>query len=123
MSKITIYHNPRCSKSREALKIIEKKKVAHEIINYIENPIQEKELKKILKCLGMNASEIVRTKDKLFKDFYKNTSLDEKDYFDILIKHPTLMQRPIIVCNNKYAVIGRSSDPIADILKYYSDSK
>ncbi len=117
MKKAIIYHNPRCSKSREALSILEDKNVDYEIINYILHPIEEKELATILKLLKSAASELIRKNDKLFKENYGSArNLVEKDYIKILLENPSLMQRPIVVFNNK-AIIGRPPELILKIIE------
>lgn len=115
MKKVTVYHNPRCSKSREVLSILDQENIEYNVINYIQNPINEKELEKVLKYLGIPASELVRTNDTLFKKLFKDKrdNLTEKDYLTIMIEHPTLMQRPIVVIN-KNAIIGRPPELVLE---------
>ena len=115
MKKAIVYHNPRCSKSREVLSILEENNIEYDVVNYIANPLEENDLTKILKLLKISAEDLTRKNDKLFKELHKNSDeLTEQDYFNILLKNPTLMQRPIIICN-KRAVIGRPPETVLSI--------
>ena len=111
---ITIYHNTRCSKSRCALEILQKKKADVRVVEYLKTPPSEKELKEVLKKLGMKAEEIIRKKEPLFKEEYKGKKLTEEQWIKILVKHPVLIERPIVVNGNK-AVIGRPPENIKQI--------
>lgn len=111
MTKLTIYHNPRCSKSREACSIIDTKGIPFELREYLANPLNEKEIKGLLKKLGLKAEEIVRKKEELYKTKYKSKKLSEAEWIKVLVKNPILIERPIIVKGDK-AVIGRPSENI-----------
>lgn len=114
--QVTIYHNPRCSKSRQTLALIEEKGISPEIVLYLDTPPSEIELKTILKKLKLSARELMRTKE----DLYKSLNLaDEQLSEDKLIKamheHPKLIERPIVVTGNA-AVLGRPPENIESIL-------
>ena len=113
-STITIYHNNRCTKSRCALELIEKKTKDFKVIEYLKTPPSEKELKDILKKLGMKAEDIIRKKEPLFKKF-EGKKLSEDQWMKILAKNPILIERPIVVKGNK-AVIGRPTENILKII-------
>lgn len=115
MAKLIIYHNPRCSKSREACSIIDTKGIPFEIREYLIDPLDEKEIKDLLKKLGMKAEEIVRKKEDLYKTKYKNKKLSETEWVKVLTKNPVLIERPIIVKGDK-AVVGRPPEKIQSIL-------
>lgn len=110
-SILTIYHNPRCSKSREACSIIDTKGVPFEVREYLTKPLNEKEIKDLLKKLGMKAEEIIRKKEELYKTKYKNKKLSDAEWVKVLAKNPILIERPIIVKGDK-AVIGRPPENI-----------
>ncbi|MCC6690636.1 MAG: arsenate reductase (glutaredoxin) [Bacteroidia bacterium] len=111
MTSLIIYHNPRCSKSREACSIVDTKGLPTKIREYLVDPLTEKELKDLLKKLGMKAEEIVRKKEALFIKKYKNKKLSEAEWIKVLSKNPILIERPIIVKGNK-AVVGRPPENI-----------
>ena len=115
MSTITIYHNPRCSKSRAACALIAESGVEAEVIDYLSTPPSRDELRVLLAKLGMRASEIVRRGEAVFKENYQGRELSEAQWLDALIAHPILIERPIIVRGNK-AVIGRSTEKVQELL-------
>ncbi len=110
-----IYHNPRCRKSREGVQYLIDKRLNFEIIDYQKEGISEKNLKSILKKLNISAIELVRKNEKIWKDNFKGKELKENEIINILCKEPKLIERPIIVYNNK-AVIGRPKDNIDKLL-------
>ena len=114
--KLKIYHNPRCRKSREALELLNKKKIDVKIIKYLENHLTFKELKEIIFLLKIPVIEIVRTNETLWKNNFKKSNLNENDLIKVLIENPKLIERPIIVGTNK-AVIGRPIDKLISFLK------
>jgi len=115
MKKITIWHNQRCSKSREAMSILEQNNAEVKVIKYLETNPDESEIKTILKMLGLSPRELMRTKE----DIYKELKLKEENNEDALIaamaKYPKLIERPIIIKGDK-AIIGRPIEVIADFL-------
>ncbi|MBI2269392.1 MAG: arsenate reductase (glutaredoxin) [Bacteroidetes bacterium] len=115
MAKLIIYHNPRCSISREACSIIDTKGIPFEIIEYLIAPLNEREIKVLLKKLGMKAEEIVRKKEDLYKTKYKNKKLSETEWVKVLTKNPVLIERPIIVKGDK-AVIGRPPENVNSLI-------
>jgi len=113
---VTIYHNPRCSKSRQTLALLEKHGIQPEIIDYLETPPTEAELKRLLKLLGITPRELLRKKEAE----YKQAGLDAPDVSDTeviraLVKHPRLMERPIVVVGSK-AALGRPPENVLKIL-------
>jgi arsenate reductase len=115
MEQTIIYHNNRCTKSRCALELIEKKTKKFRVIEYLKDPPSEKELKSILKKLGMKAEEIIRKKEPLFITKFKGKNFTEAQWIKVLAKHPILIERPIVVKGNK-AVIGRPTENINQLL-------
>ncbi len=115
MSKITIFHNPRCVKSRETLALLEGKGAKFEIIEYLKNPPTAEELKEVLKKLGLRAEDIVRKSEPLYKEEFADKKHTEAQWIEILTKNPILIERPIVVNGNK-ASLGRPPEKVLDIL-------
>ena len=111
---IKIYHNTRCSKSRDVCTILEKKKVKTEIVEYLKTPPSQKEIKELLKMLGMKAEEVVRKGEPIYKEKFASKKLTEAQWIKALAENPILIERPIIVKGNK-AIIGR---PPESVLKF-----
>jgi len=110
-----IYHNPRCSKSRNTLQILEEKGADVEVVKYLEDTPSKAELKEILKKLDMKAEEIVRKGEKDYKEHFKGKSMTEEDWLDAFVEYPKLIERPIFVNGDK-AVIGRPPENVLEIL-------
>lgn len=112
---ISIYHNPRCSKSREGVALLETKNANFQVVKYMDDLLSVEELEKIIQLLKIKPIELVRTNESIWKDNYKNLALSDDDIIAALSKHPKLIERPIVINDNK-AVIGRPSENILDIL-------
>lgn len=112
---ITIYHNSRCSKSRDGVCFLENTKQEFQIINYLENIPTKTELKELLKKLGIPAIDLVRKKETIWIENYKNKNLSEEEIIEAMIQNPKLIERPIIVNGDK-AVIARPTEKINEIL-------
>lgn len=112
----TIFHNPRCSKSRQTLELLEQNKLAPNIINYLETPPDAEQLRDIIKMLGIPARELLRTKEAEFKQSgLDNTDLDDNTVINAMVNYPRLIERPIVIHNGK-AAIGRPPEKILEIL-------
>ena len=115
-SKITIYHNPKCSKSRKALEIIKSKNIEPTIILYLTNKLSKNEIKNLLLRLRLSIRDILRTGENEYKkNNLKNENLSDDTLVEFIIKFPKLLQRPIVIKNNK-AVIGRPPENILKLL-------
>jgi arsenate reductase len=112
---ITIYHNPRCTKSREGLCEIENLNQPFEIRKYLDEPFTEIELKEVIKKLGIKPIELVRTKESIWIDNFKGKELSDSQIIEAMLDNPKLIERPIIVKDNK-AVIARPKEKINEIL-------
>lgn len=112
---ITIYHNPRCIKSREGLQIVEQASQEFEIVKYLDETLSRKELEKIILLLNIKPIELVRKNEAIWKDNYKNKTLTDSQVIDALMANPKLIERSIVVNNNK-AIIGRPPELIKNIL-------
>ena len=113
---IKIYHNPRCSKSREALNIINEHNAKVEIVEYLNEQPSEQELIEVLKKLGMNASEIIRKGEPVYQDKFKGKSLSDDEWIQAMIQFPKLIERPIVIKGDK-AVLGRPPENVLELLK------
>jgi arsenate reductase len=112
---LTIYHNNRCGKSRQACSIVEEKGVKFEIVEYLKTPLNQSEIKALLKKLGMKAEDIVRKGEKIFKEQFKGKDLTEAEWIKALAENPILIERPIIVKGDK-AVVGRPPENVLELL-------
>lgn len=111
----TIYHNPRCSKSRETLEILEQKEEQVKIVRYLEEVPSKLELRSLIKMLGITASDLVRKNEPIWKEQYKGKDLSDAEILAAMVVHPKLIERPIVVKNGR-AVIGRPPEIINTIL-------
>lgn len=109
-----IYHNPRCSKSRQTLSILQDSGVEPTIVEYLKVPLRQKEIQKVLSKLGSNPSDILRKKESIVKEIGLDTS-DEEAILQAMVDHPILMERPIVVHGQK-AVIGRPPENVKELL-------
>lgn len=112
---IQIYHNQMCSKSREGFQIIKESGKEFEVIDYIKNPFTIKELKSVLAKLKIKPAELIRKNEAVWKEKYKNKNLNDEELIEIMIQHPNLIERPIVI-NGSKAIIGRPPVLIKDIL-------
>lgn len=113
--KVVIYHNPRCTKSRETLAIITKKKVKPEIVEYLKATPTADELKSILNKLGVGIQEIIRKKEPLYLEKFSTKKMSDEKWIQTLVKNPVLIERPIVVKGNK-AIIGRPPEKVLELL-------
>ena len=112
-----IYHNPRCSKSRQALALLRENAIEPTIVEYLKDPITKPQLKELLEKLSLEPRELLRKSEKEFKDLQlSNESLNDDIVIDSMIKHPKLIERPIIVRGDD-AVIGRPADNIFNLMQ------
>lgn len=112
-NNMKIYHNPRCSKSREVLKFMEEKGFDIEIIDYMKNGITSKEIKDFLGKSGLKVTDIVRTSEELYKKKYKGQEFSTEEWISILAENPKLIQRPLVI-KGTHAVLAR---PVEEIQK------
>ncbi|MFG0266689.1 MAG: arsenate reductase (glutaredoxin) [Rhodopirellula sp. JB055] len=111
-----IYHNPRCTKSRQALQLLQERSIEPEVIKYLDTPPSKKELAEIVKLLGIPAADLVRKKEALFKELnLGEQTLTNQQWIATMVEHPKLIERPIVIHNGK-AAIGRPTEKIAELL-------
>lgn len=113
--KITIYHNNMCSKSREAMCLLEQEGAEIEVVEYLKNVPKKKDLKYLLKKLGIKAHDLMRKGEQEYTDHVKGKTLTETEMVGLLVKYPKLIERPIIVKGNK-AIIGRPPSLVVDFV-------
>jgi len=112
---LTIYHNPRCGKSRQTLKLIEENNAKVEVIQYLKTPPTFDELKGLIEKLGIRPEELIRKGEAIFKEKYKGKKLSDVEWTTAMVENPILIERPIVV-NGEKAVIGRPPENVMDIL-------
>ncbi|MBC5992077.1 arsenate reductase (glutaredoxin) [Pontibacter cellulosilyticus] len=112
---IKIYHNPRCSKSRQTLEIIQNSGQQPEVVEYLKTPPTASELKELLQMLNLKPEQLLRIGEQLYKDKYKNEQLSDEELIQVMAENPVLIERPIVVKDNK-AVLGRPPENVLDIL-------
>lgn len=112
---LTIWHNPKCSKSREALKLLEEKGETFEVFKYLDTPPSREEIVALLAVLGISARELMRTKEDLYKELGLAKITDEAQLINALVEHPKLIERPIVIEQNR-AVIGRPVEKVVEFL-------
>ena len=112
----TIYHNPRCSKSRATLALLEEQGVAPDVVLYLETPPDADEITALTKKLGVNIREIMRSGETVYKELTaENPDLSEGDLVQMVADNPILLERPIVV-NGDRAAIGRPPENVLEIL-------
>ncbi len=116
MQKIQIWHNPRCSKSRQALALLDESGVEKDVVKYLEENPDKETIKKLLKMLGFtSARELMRTKEAIYKELGLKDETDEEKLIEAMVTHPKLIERPIIIKGNK-AIIARPPEKVSDFL-------
>lgn len=113
---VTIFHNPKCSKSRQTLELLEQRGLTPTIVEYLKTPPTEKKLKEILSQLGFSPRDLMRKKEAIYAECdLENPDLSDTDLIGFMIKHPILIERPIVLANGK-AALGRPPEQVLEIL-------
>jgi arsenate reductase len=113
---VTIYHNPRCSKSRQALELLEEEGIIPTIVKYLENPPNAAALNSLLDMLGLEPRDLMRKAEAEYTDLnLANPELSREQLIQAMVEHPRLIERPIVVKDGQ-AVIGRPTAKVLDIL-------
>lgn len=115
MTSVTIYHNPKCSKSRQTLALLEERDLKLRIVLYLDSPPSRSELSDIVKMLGVEAADIVRTGEDEYKESGLTAESPEEDVLDAILIAPKLMQRPIVICGDQ-ARVGRPPESALEII-------
>lgn len=113
---VTIFHNPRCSKSRETLALLEQKSIQPDIIEYLKTPLSAEQISTLVLQLGFSSvRELMRTKEDIYKELDLKNEHDESALIAAMQTHPKLIERPIVVNNNK-AALGRPPENVLSVL-------
>lgn len=115
MSDVTIYHNPRCSKSRNTLALLEENGVAPDIVLYLQAPLSEEEIAGLLDKLGMTAGQLVRRGEEAYKLCALDQNSGDDQVLAAMAEHPKLIERPIVVKADK-AVLGRPPENVLELI-------
>ncbi|MGU9849773.1 arsenate reductase (glutaredoxin) [Pseudomonas koreensis] len=116
MTDLTLYHNPRCSKSRGALELLEARGLTPNVVRYLETPLNAAQIKALLGKLGISARQLLRSGEDEYKMLQlADESLSEAQLIDAIAQHPKLMERPILEVGDK-AVIGRPPENVLELL-------
>lgn len=113
---LTIYHNPRCSKSRQTLALLEERGMTPTIVRYLDTPPNAQQLNNLLKALGISPRQLLRKGEEAYKTLQlSNPELSDDAIIEALVKHPKLIERPIVVKGNR-AVLGRPPENVLTLL-------
>jgi arsenate reductase len=114
-ASVTIYHNPRCGKSRAGLALLQAKGIEPEVIEYLKTPPSKEELRAIVKKLGIKPGELVRTGEEIYKEKFRGKTLSDDQWLDAMAKNPILIERPIVVKGAR-AAVGRPPEKVLEVL-------
>ena len=112
---ITIYHNPRCSKSRQTLELLKKQGIEPTVALYLDSPLSAKTLSALLQKLGIQASQLIRKNEAYYKENLKGLELTENQLIEAMVQHPKLIERPIVVAGDK-AALGHPPEAVLEII-------
>ncbi|MEP3387010.1 MAG: arsenate reductase (glutaredoxin) [Reichenbachiella sp.] len=110
-----IYHNPRCTKSRQSLALLEEKNEEIEIVEYLKSNPSKQEVTELVSMLGIKPLELIRKGEKIYKEEFKGKELSDEAWIEAMVSYPILIERPIVVKNGK-AAIGRPIEKVIEIL-------
>lgn len=110
-----ILHNPRCSKSRQALAILNENNINPEIVLYLKDTPSETDFKIILQKLNMKPQELLRKNEAFFKENFKGLEFNDDEWIKVMIENPKLIERPIVIRGNK-AIVARPPESVKDLL-------
>ncbi len=113
---VTIYHNPRCSKSRETLNLLQSKNIEPYVVEYLKTPLSHEQISTLVSQLGFDSvRSLMRTKEEQYKALNLKDENSESVLIDAMVNHPKLIERPIVVNNNK-AALGRPPENVLSVL-------
>jgi arsenate reductase len=117
MTEVKIWHNPRCSKSRQALSILDENGTEKEVVKYLETNPSKEDIKKLLQMLGFTtARELMRTKEAIYKELNLKDETNEDKLIEAMVEHPKLIERPVIIKGDK-AIIARPPERVTEFLE------
>lgn len=114
MADYTVYHNPRCSKSRLALQYLDAQGKSYDVVEYLKEIPTAEELDQILVKLGMNPQELLRKNETDFKEHFKGKELSRMQWIEAMLAYPKLIERPIVIKGNK-AIVARPTEKIVEL--------
>jgi arsenate reductase (glutaredoxin) len=112
---LKIYHNPRCSKSRETLQLIEESGAQVQVVEYLNTIPSKEELTQLVAQLGIRPEQLIRKGEEVYKEHFKGKELSDAEWIDAMVTYPKLIERPIVVKGNK-AVLGRPPQNVLELL-------
>lgn len=113
---VTIWHNPRCGKSREALKLLQAEGIEPDVVRYLDTVPDEKAIREVLAMLKIAPRELMRTKEAIYKELGLKNEEDDDALIAAMAAHPKLIERPVVIKNGK-AVIGRPAEKVLELIK------
>ena len=116
MSQITVWHNPRCSKSRETMKLLDERGVESRVVKYLDEELTVDRVKELLSQLGLEPRELMRTKEAIYRELKLKDESDPERLIEAMVEHPKLIERPIVIKDGK-AVIGRPIERVVELLE------
>jgi arsenate reductase len=116
--KYTIYHNPRCKKSRDALQLLKKKNLKFNVINYLKEVFDKQSLEKVLDVIGKKPSEALRKNEDIWRKQFSGKKIGEEEILKLMIKYPKLIERPMVINGNK-GIIARPLENLMDFIDKY----
>ena len=116
--RFTIYHNPRCRKSREALQLLEEKNIKLKVVKYLDQNFDKQSLGKVLDIIGKKPSDALRKNEEIWKKHLNRKNIGEDEILELMIQYPKLIERPIVVYGNK-GVIARPLENLIDFINNY----
>ncbi len=114
--KVTIYHNPRCSKSRQTLALLRERGIEPEVVEYLKTPPSEEELARILDMLGKSPEELMRRNEAEYKEHFKGRDLGREEAIRLMVRYPKVIERPVVVVDDARAAVGRPPEAVLEIL-------
>ena len=112
-NKMKIYHNNRCSKSRQCLSLLSNAEV--EVIDYIKNPLSFEELSSLISKIGIHPAELIRTNEAIWKENFRGKKMNDEEYISAMIKYPKIMERPIVETTGR-ALVCRPPELVLDLI-------
>lgn len=113
---ISIYHNPRCSKSRQAKAILDEQGVEYKVIEYLKDIPTKEDFKKVLMKLNLRPQDILRKGEAVYKEKFKTAQFTDEEWIEVMLEYPKLIERPIVVKQNK-AIVARPPEQVLELLK------
>ena len=114
--KVTIYHNPRCSKSRQTLALLRERGIEPEVVEYLKTPPSEAELARILDMLGKSPEELMRRNEAEYKEHFKGRELSREEAIRLMVRYPKVIERPVVIVDDARAAVGRPPEAVLEIL-------